>query len=146
MLCSIIIVALSLFSFAIPSIIDEVLAQSSVLTDLDAPTYYSNPNGYVNNKVNFTGKVFTFPPSGASGVYTLQMYQGGETARNTIVLYTTPIQLSKDDCVNVMGTSQQTTSFTNLFGGTVSAATINADSVKKIDCSSVIDPAKKLLQ
>ena len=143
--CIIVGILSFLFSFAIPVIIDEVLAQSSVLTDLDAPTYYSNPDRYVNNKVNFTGKIFAFPPSDKSGVYILQMYQGGDSDRNTIVLHTSPFEFSKDDCVRVMGTSQQTTSFRNLFGGVVSAAVVNAGSVNIIPCSESINPAKKVV-
>jgi hypothetical protein len=134
-----------LFSLAMLSITDKALAQNSFLTDSEAPKYYSNPNGYVNNLVDFKGKVLTFPESDIGGVYALQMYQGGDRDRNTIVVYTSPIQLSKDDCVRVVGTAQQDTIYKNMFGATRTAATINADSVTKIDCYEDNNPAKNVV-
>jgi tetratricopeptide (TPR) repeat protein len=134
-----------LFSLAMLSITDKTLAQNSFLTDSEAAKYYSNPNGYVNNLVDFKGKVLTFPESDIGGVYALQMYQGGDRDRNTIVFYTSPIQLSKDDCVRVVGTAQQDTLYKNMFGATRTAATINADSVTKIDCYEDNNPAKNVV-
>jgi len=127
------------------SITDKVLAQNNFLTDSDAPKYYLNPNGYVNNLVDFKGKVFTFPESGIGGVYALQMYHGGDPDKITIVVYASPVQLSKDDCVRVIGTSQQETIYKNMFGATRTAATINADSVSKIDCYEDNNPAKNVV-
>jgi len=134
-----------LFSLALLSITDKALAQNSFLTDSEAPKYYSNPNGYVNNLVDFKGKVLTFPESDIDGVYVLQMYQGGDRDRNTIVVYTSPIQLFKDDCVRVVGTAQQNTIYKNMFGATRTAATIHADSVTKIDCYEDNNPAKNVV-
>ena len=134
-----------LFSIAMLSVTDNVLSQNSFLTDSEAPEYYSNPNGYVNNLVDFKGKVFTFPETGMDGAYALQMYQGGDGDKNTIVVYASPIQLSKDDCVRVIGTSQKMTGYKNMFGATRSAATINADSVTKIACSEAINPTKNVV-
>jgi hypothetical protein len=134
-----------LFFLAVLSITEKALSQKSFLTDADAPRYYSNPNGFVNNLVDFKGKVFTFPESGIDGVYALQMYQGGDRDRNTIVFYASPIQLSIDDCVRVIGASQQETSYKNMFGASRSASTINADSVAKIDCSGAINPSENVV-
>jgi hypothetical protein len=134
-----------LFSLAMLPITDKALAQNSFLTDSEAPKYFSNPNGYFNNLVDFKGKVFAFPESGMDGIYALQMYQGGDSDKNTIVVYASPIQLSKGDCVRVVGTSQQETSYKNMFGATRSAATINADSIAKIDCSEAVNPAKNVV-
>ena len=52
------------------------------------------------------GQIFNLPPLGGSSGNTLQMYQKGDTNRNTIVSYSSPIQLTKDDCVRVIGISQ----------------------------------------
>src|SRR5919112_2070084 len=134
-----------LFSLAVLSITDKALAQNSFLTDSEAPKYYSNPNGYVNNLVDFKGKVLTFPESDIGGVYVLQMYQGGDRDRNTIVVYTSPIQLSKDDCFRVAGTAQKDPIYKNMFGATRTAATIHADSVTKIDCYEDNNPAKNVV-
>jgi hypothetical protein len=134
-----------LFSLAVLSITDKTLAQNSFLTDSEAPKYYSNPNGYVISLVDFKGKVLTFPESDIGGVYVLQMYQGGDRDRNTIVVYTSPIQLLKDDCVRVVGTAQQDTLYKNMFGATRTAATIHADSVTKIDCYEDNNPAKNVV-
>jgi hypothetical protein len=134
-----------LFSLAMLSIADKALAQNSFLMDSEATKYYSNPNGYVNSLVDFKGKVLTFPETGMGGLYALQMYQGGDRERNTIVVYTSPIQLYKDDCVRVVGTAQQGTIYKNMFGVTRTAATINADSVTKIDCYDDVNPAKNVV-
>ena len=134
-----------LFSVAMLPITEKASAQNDLLTDSEAPRYFSNPNGYANNLVDFTGKVFTFPETGMDGVHALQMYQGGDGDRNTIVFYASPIQLSKDDCVRVVGASQQTTNYKNIFGATRTAATINADTVTKIDCSKGSNPAKNVV-
>jgi hypothetical protein len=134
-----------LFFLAVLSNTEKALSQKSFLTDAEAPGYYSNPNGFVNNLVDFKGKVFAFPESGIDGVYALQMYQGGDSDRNTIVVYASPTQLSKDDCVRVIGTSQQETRYKNMFGATRSASTIDADSVTKIDCSEAINPSKNVV-
>ncbi len=96
----------------------DALAQSGILTDSDAITYYSNPSEYINKNVNFTGKILSLlPPS--SGTLGLQMYQAGDTNRNTIVVYATPIQLSKDDCVRVTGVTQPVTLSKYVRGQTV---------------------------
>ncbi|TVP40768.1 tetratricopeptide repeat protein [Candidatus Nitrosocosmicus arcticus] len=124
--------------------IPNTLAQSDALTDSHAATYFSNPSSYTDKNVNFTGKILSlFPPS--SGTQGLQMYQAGETNRNTIVIYTTPIQLSKDDCVRVTGISQPVTEYLNMFGATLSAAAINANSISKIHCSESIEPARNIV-
>jgi len=119
-------------------------SQDNTLTDSDAMTYYSNPSNYINKNVNFTGKILTLLPP-ASGTLGLQMYQAGDTNRNTIVIYATPIQLSKDDCVRVTGITQPVTEYQNTFGATLSAAAIEADSINEIDCSESIEPAKKIV-
>ena len=134
-----------LFSFAMLSITEKASSQKGFLTDSDAPRYCSNPNGFVNNLVDFKGKVFAYPESGIDGDYALQMYQRGDSSRNTVVVYASPIQLSKDDCVGVVGTSQQEKGYKNMVGATLSAATINADSVTKIDSSEAVSPAKNVV-
>ncbi len=119
-------------------------AQNNALTDSDALTYYSNPSSYVDHNVNFTGKILKLiqPELGTMG---LQMYQAGDTSRNTIVTYTTPIQLSKNDCVRVVGISQPISEYQNMFGANVSAASIRAENIKRIDCSESIEPAIKIV-
>ncbi len=124
--------------------IQGVSAQQDILTDTDAPVYYSNPPEHIDKNVNFTGKILTLlPPS--SGTLGLQMYQAGDTNRNTIVVYATPMQLSKDDYVRVTGITQPVTEYQNIFGAILSAAAINADSIKNIDCSESIEPARKIV-
>jgi tetratricopeptide (TPR) repeat protein len=117
-------------------------AQDDTLTDTDGLAYYSNPSSYIDKKVNFTGKVLALlPPS--SGTFGLQMYHAGDTNRNTIVVYFTPLQFSKDECVRVIGVTKPVTEYQNMFGARLSAAAIEAGSIKKIDCSESIEPAIK---
>lgn len=121
-----------LIAFSLSSIllIPGAFAQDVVLTDSDALVYYSNPSGYIDKKVIFTGKILMLlPPS--SGTFGLQMYQTGDTSRNTIVAYSTPIQFSKDECVRVIGVTQSVTEYQNMFGAILSAAAIEAESIKK---------------
>ncbi len=133
---------LTAFSLSSILVVPSVLAQDDTLTDSDGLVYYLNPSNYIDKKVNFTGKILTlFPPS--SGTLGLQMYQAGDTSRNTIVVYSTPIQFSKDDCVRVTGISQPVTKYENMFGATLSATAINANSIDKIDCSESIEPSIK---
>ncbi|WP_222424843.1 tetratricopeptide repeat protein [Candidatus Nitrosocosmicus arcticus] len=135
---------LTAFSLSSILVIPGVLAQTDTLTDSDGLVYYSNPSNYIDKKVNFTGKILTLlPPS--SGTLGLQMYQTGDTSRNTIVVYSTPIQFSKDDCVRVIGETQPVTEYQNMFGARLSAAAIEAESIKKIECSESIEPAIKTI-
>ncbi len=98
------------------------------------------------NKLILQGKILTLIPSDERGISTLQMYQAGDTNRNTMVFYTSPIQLFKDDCVRVTGISQPPVEYQNTFGATLSAAAINADSVNPIDCSEALEPAIKTVE
>jgi hypothetical protein len=123
------------------------LAQTTkkMFNDSDFATLYSSPDSYVDSKVNITGKIFNFPPSGIRELKALQMYQAGNTGRNVVVFYkgNGSSQLSENDCVSVVGTSSKQQQYANTFGATLSAAIINANSVEKIDCFNVINPAKK---
>ncbi len=133
---------LLVFSLTILTSENKVIAQSNTLTDSDALIYYSNPSNHINKDVNFTGKILKLLPS-ASGTLGLQMYQAGDLNRNTIIIYKTPIQLFKDDCIRVTGISQPVTEYQNMFGATLSAAAISANSIVKIDCAESIEPAIK---
>ena len=137
------IVFLFIFSTIVLFQIDKAKSQSDNLTDSYATDYYSNPSGYVNKQVEFSGKILSSLPSNSSGANTLQMYQAGDTNRNTVVFHTFPIQLFKDDCVRITGISQPPIEYETMFGATLTAAAINADSITKIDCSEAIDPAIK---
>ena len=133
-----------LIAFSVSSVIilPITLAQDHILTDSDALVYYSNPSNYIDKEVNFTGKILSLLPA-VSETQGLQMYQAGDTNRNTIVIYATPIQFSNDDCVRVIGVTQPVTEYQNMFGAHLSAAAINADFIKKIECSESIEPAIK---
>lgn len=132
-----------LLVFQLP-FLQYVLGQDETLTDSDALMYYSNPAQYVDKKVDFTGKILTLLTP-TSGLHGLQMYQAGDTTRNTIVIYNGPLQLSQDDCVRVAGVSQPVTEYLNVFGATLAAAAIKADSISEIDCSESIEPANKIV-
>jgi Flp pilus assembly protein TadD len=132
------------FSLSLVVGIHIVSAQDDTLTDSDSLVYYSNPSAYIDKKVNLTGKILSLlPPS--SGTLGLQMYQAGDTNRNTIVVYSTPMQFSTNECVRVIGVTQPITEYQNIFGARLSAAAIEAESIKKIECSESIEPAIKTI-
>jgi tetratricopeptide (TPR) repeat protein len=136
---------LIVFLIVLPlSVLQHSLGQNDTLTDLDAMSYYSNPQDHLNKNVNFTGKILDILPP-ASGLFGLQMYQAGDTSRNTIVVYSNPVQFSKDECVRVIGVSQPVTEYQNMFGATLSAAALRADSIDMIDCSESVEPARKIV-
>lgn len=133
-----------MFTFSLLSVlvIHGASAQTDTLTDADGLVYYSNPSAYIDKKVNFTGKILALlPPS--SGTLGLQMYQAGDTSRNTIVVYSSPMQFSKDECVRVIGVTTPVTEYQNVFGARLSAAAIEAESINKIECFESIEPALK---
>jgi hypothetical protein len=115
-----------------------------VFNDSDFTTLYSSPDSHVGSNVNITGKIFNFPPSRTGEPKALQIYQAGNRDRNVVVFYKgIGPQLSENDCVRVIGTSAKQQQYANLFGATLTAAIINANSVDKIDCIYAINPAKK---
>ncbi len=127
---------LFLFSIVIPFSIDKVSSQSDTLTDSDTIAFYSNPSGYVNKKVEFTGQVKALLHPHIEGVHTFQMYQAGDINRNTLVSYTIdPIYLREGDCVKVIGLTQPPVQYEDFFKGVHTAFAIKAESVTKIDCS-----------
>jgi tetratricopeptide (TPR) repeat protein len=116
------------------------ISAQNVLTDSDALEYYLNPTGFINKNVNFTGKILNLIPPTADTLG-LQMHQAGDLNRNTLVTYTTPMQLLKDDCIRVFGISEPLMKYQNVFGVELSAAAIKANSIERIDCSDSIEPA-----
>jgi hypothetical protein len=107
---------------------------------------YSSPNSYEGSKVNITGKIFSIPPSGTSNSKTIQIRQGGNSDTNILVFYRdSGSQLINNDCVRVSGSSGKQMEYKNLFGATLTAATIYANSVEKVDCGLAINPASKVV-
>jgi hypothetical protein len=131
------------------SLIDTLVGGQSitVITDTNATELYSNPDLLFNSKVDITGQIFNFPPSGVTGTRALQMYQAGNNDRNTIVTYSisSPPQLSEDDSVRVVGNNGGSIEFSNMFGATIEGVLVNADLVEKVDCASIINPASKVI-
>lgn len=70
------------------------------------------------------------------------MYQAGEPTRNTLVTYFSLIKLSKGDCVGVIGVSYPIYEYENRVDNKFYAPVIEADSVEKIDCLELLEPAK----
>jgi hypothetical protein len=57
----------------------------------------------------------------------------------------TPTMLTEDDCVRVIGNNGGSIEFSNMFGATITGVIITADSVERVDCSSIINPASKVI-
>ena len=53
------------------------------------------------------------------------------------------LKLTENDCIRVIGSSSKQQEYTNVFRAILTAVTINAKSIEKVDCISVINPAKK---
>lgn len=140
-----ILFVLLVISMALPYSIHNTEAQNETITDAEAASYFSNPSGFVNKKVNFTGQILTIPPPDNSGKFLLQMYQGGDDNRNTIVSSSSPIQLAEKDCVRVIGTSQPIIEYQNAFGAKLTSASISVDLIQKVDCALTLEPATNVI-
>lgn len=119
---------------------------TNAFTDSNFSTLYSSPNSYVGSKVNVTGKIYSIPPTGTTDLKAIQMHQGGNRDTNVLASYKdNGIQFSDDNCVRVTGTNDKQTEYRNLFGVTLTAATIRANSVEKIDCALAINPPSNVV-
>ncbi|MDN5847099.1 MAG: tetratricopeptide repeat protein [Candidatus Nitrosocosmicus sp.] len=125
--------------------VNNVEAQNESITDSEALSYFSNPSSFVNKKVNFTGQILTVPQPDGSGKFLLQMYQGGDENRNTMVSSSTPIQFNENECIRVIGISQPIIEYQNAFGAKLTSASILADSIQKVDCAQSLEPAVKVI-
>ena len=90
--------------------------------------------------MDLTGQIFNFPPNGVTGTKALQIYQAGNSDRNTIVTYSsnTSVILNEEDCVRVIGNNRGSIEFSNMFGGTVVSVLIDADSVEKVTAAALL--------
>lgn len=129
----------------LPFSVSDAVAQNEFITDSEAASYFSNPSSFVNKKVNFTGQILTVPTPDGSGKFMLQMYQGGDDNRNTIVSSLSPIQFVENECIRVIGTSQSIIEYQNAFGAKLTSASIIADSIQKVDCAQFLEPAVKVI-
>ena len=105
---------------------------------------YTDPKQFKGKKVILYGKIFTSPEISSDAVY-FQMYTDpDELERNTVVEYKDPnAELKSGDYVKVIGTVSSEIKGSNLFGGTLSAPKIEAESVEVVDYIAAVRPTLK---
>lgn len=122
-------------------------ALENSINDLNFNQLFENPDQYTDIDVDITGKIFHLIPASV-GIKGVQIYQGGDRNRDVVIRYDASNNFgpfTEDECVSVNGTSSGSFDFTNAFGATISAPLIDADSIAKIDCGQVINPAQNVV-
>lgn len=134
------ILGISLTSF------QQSFSQTTKFTDANYDEFHFNPDSYLANPINITGKIFnTITPSGGYGSF--QLYQLGNSERLLYVGYNINIHQNfrDDECVRVMGNTVGSISYTNLFGAERSSPSVLATSIQKIDCKDMVNPNSKIV-
>ena len=103
---------------------------------------YASPDMYKGKYIELTGKVFGSVDSTA-----FQFFQDVDNSENNTIVYfdTTSLGIKSDDFVKVVGKINGTFSGENTFGGTITALSINADSVEKIGYIDAVSPTIKTI-
>ncbi len=119
------------------------------INDTNFDLYYANPQYYLLNKINITGKIFNIIASdGDFGG--IQIYHSGNQGKDLIITYRLNVidnnnYFSDDDCVRINGTAGPLYKYPNAFGINSSSHMILADSISKIDCLDMAGPNTEIL-
>ena len=128
------------------NIVEDLREGDPILADEFNLVYY-NPEEYMGRNVEFYGKVFVQPEKDSEGTY-LQMFtlnQGSDG--NTIVAILDPnLDVSDGDIVYVKGVVVDVYEGTNMFGATIVAPQILANSIEKSDYATAFSPALKVIE
>jgi hypothetical protein len=123
-----------------PKIVQPSVSTAPIadFTNSNFVTLFAKPDGYPGATVDIAGKISGFPGSGL-----LQMFIGGDSGKDTIVVYDETFVFVADDCVKVTGTVGDQFEGTNMFTATRIVSSISAKTIDKVDCIQAINPAQK---
>lgn len=110
----------------------EVIKEEKVyLTETEIPTLFTDPESFKNKYVKLDGQIFTTPEQSEDGIV-LQIWHDPTNAANNFIVYVsgTDNTFKKDDYVSVDGKILGEFSGENMFGGTVLAPMIQADTIE----------------
>lgn len=115
------------------------------LTESEITEMYTNPNKYEGRKIKVTGKVFQEPEVDGDSIVFQMWADAINSDLNTIVYAKTDIKLSVDDYVRIDGVVGETFKGENAFGGSVTAPTIKATKIEKVEPQDLLAPTTKEL-
>ncbi|WP_416327744.1 lipoprotein [[Eubacterium] hominis] len=120
--------------------------EKEYLNESDLVKAYSDPKSYIGKYVKLSGKVFSTPEKDDDGVY-FQMFADPENNKlNTVVAYPDPtFEVNTDDYVVLDGKIVDKYEGENVFGGSVTAVQVVADSVKMSTYVDAVSPAIKTI-
>lgn len=107
------------------------------------PYIYSDTSSYYGMFVELKGQVFSEPQIDSEKTFLQMFADPDKSEKNTLVYYTDSIDLKTDDYVKVVGYITGVTSYSNPFGGNVSAPTIVATKIEKISYKDAVSPTLK---
>lgn len=122
----------------------QTTTQSQVtFTDSNFNIIESNPNQYTGSLADITGQIFITPQISANSM-SFQMFQGGNSESTSVVVSFNGdlggFQAKNNDCVRVQGSIAGQITGQNAFGATVTAISLTASQIEKIDCKDVLYP------
>lgn len=110
----------------------EVVKEEKIyLTETEIPTLFADPDSCKDKYVKLNGRVFTAPEQDKNGIV-LQAWHDPENASNNFIIYVngTDGEFKQDDYISVDGKIIGEFSGENMFGGTVTAPMIQADTIE----------------
>lgn len=115
------------------------------LTESEISDMYNNPDKYKDRKIKISGKIFTAPEIDGDSVAFQMWSDAVNSDLNTVVYGNTDIELNTDDFVTVDGIVEEAYEGENILGGNVTAPTIKATKIEKIEPQDLLAPTTKEL-
>lgn len=138
--------ALSLIMvFALVSCGGEEVTNTSPISDSEIDQLFTSPDDFKGRTFEFIGKVLSVEKD--SDMIAVQAYYDIENYDKNVIIFSedTSLKISEDDYISVKGSVKGEFSGENVFGGKVTAPTIEAISIEVVDYQTAVAPTRKEL-